>query len=106
MWHLNLAPAVGWGPDVVRRVEPLVLVGIGGHTRRDVVLVAHCAAGEMLARELSALTIEVLPLLLFDASIVLRPAHLAIVRNVAPNQVAPLRARARPSAHKRPVTTV
>jgi hypothetical protein len=59
----------------------------------------------MLAGELSALTIEVLPLLLSDATIVLRPGHLAIVRNVAPNQVAPLRARARPSAHKRPVHT-
>jgi hypothetical protein len=80
---------------VVRRVEPLGLVGLGDHTHCAVVLVAHYAAGEMLAGELSTLTIEVLPLLLFDATIVLRPARLAIVRNAALNQVAPLRARAR-----------
>ena len=44
--------------DVVRRVELLAIIGIGNHGRRAVVLVAHDAAREMLAGELTALEIE------------------------------------------------
>src|ERR1700720_148472 len=65
-------------------------------------LVAHHAAGEMLAGELPALEVERIAVAVVrriaehaDAAVVLRPAHLAIGRDVAPHQIAPLRAPGR-----------
>jgi hypothetical protein len=56
----------------------------------------------MLAGELPALEVERIAIAVVrripedaDATVVLRPAHLAIVRDVAPNEVAPLRAPGR-----------
>ena len=85
------------------------LIGVGDHGRRAVVLVAHHAAREMLAGELPALEIERIAVAVVrgcaehaDAAVVLRPSHLPIVRNVAPHQIAPLRAPRRPFGPQQP----
>src|SRR5215471_13842660 len=85
--------------DVVGRVEPLAIVGIGEHGCSAIVLVAYDPAGKMLAGELPALKVERITIAVVgrrpedaDATIVLHPSHLPIVRNVAPHQIAALRA--------------
>ena len=95
--------AVGMRHDVVWRVELLALIGVGDHGRRTVVLVACDAAREMLAGELPALEVERIAVAVVrgcaehaDAAVVLRPSHLPVIRNVAPYQIAPLRAPRRP----------
>src|SRR2546423_2452820 len=63
---------------------------------RPVQLVAHHAPGDMLARQLTALEIERVAVAVVgrrakhaDAAVVFDPAKLAVVRNVAPDEVAP-----------------
>ncbi len=104
--------------DVVGRVQPLALEAIGDHRDRAVVLVAHDAAGQVLARKLPALEVERVAVAVVrrhakdaHAAVVLEPAHLPVVRDVAPHQItsdaAPRRPlgpqRARPQALDRRV---
>ncbi len=90
------------GDDVIGRVELLAAKIVGEHGRRAVVLVAHHPAGEVLAGELAALKVERVAVGVVgrraehgDATVVLRPSHLPIVGNVAPQQIAALRAPGR-----------
>ena len=95
--------AVGMGHDVVGRVELLALERLGQHRRRAVELVAHDAPRQVLARELAALEVEGVAVAVVgrraedaDAAVVLDPAQLAIVGDVAPHEIAALRVPRRP----------
>src|SRR5437667_7525680 len=64
--------------------------------------ITHDAAGEMLAGELAALEIKRVAVRVVgrraehaDVTVVFRPSHLAIVGNVAPQEIATLRAPGR-----------
>ena len=89
--------------DVVRRVQALALIVVGDQRDGPVVLVAHHAAGEVLARQLAALKIERVAVAVVrrhaedrDAAVVLEPAHLPVVGNVAPDEITSLPAPRRP----------
>jgi hypothetical protein len=86
MWH-----------DVVRRIESLALVRVGDDRDRAIVLVPNDAPGQVLARELAALEVERVAVAVvrrhaehLHASVVLEPPQLPIVRDVAPDEIAPL----------------
>jgi hypothetical protein len=94
--------AIGVGDDVVGRVQLLAAEVISEHGHRAVVLVAHDSAGEMLAGELSALEVERVAVRVVgrraeygNATVVLRPSHLPIIGDVAPQQITALRAPGR-----------
>ena len=87
--------AVGMHDDVVRRVQALALKLLRDHGHGAVRLVAHDAASAMLAGQLAAFVIERVAVAVAgwiaehrDAAVVFDPAHLDVVRNVAPHQVA------------------
>jgi hypothetical protein len=74
------------------------------------VLVAHHAPGEVLAGELAALEVEGVAVAVVrraaehrDAAVVLEPAELTVVRDVAPHEVAPCPLHAGPSDQSAPV---
>jgi hypothetical protein len=86
------------GHDVVGRVELLALEGISQHGRRAIELVAHDTPRQVLARKLAALEVEGVAVAVVrraaedaDAAVVLDPAQLAIVGDVAPHEIAALR---------------
>src|SRR5207248_9424651 len=92
--------------NVVRRIERFVLPLVGQHSDGAVVLVADDAAVAMFTRELPAIEIERVAVAVAagvaeDAhvAILFEPAHLAVVRNVTPDQVT---AGAIPGATLRP----
>ena len=83
--------------DIVRRIEPLALIRIRDDGDRSVVLVSDDAAARVLARELTALMIERVAVAVArgltehgDLTIILEPPQLAVVRDVAPDQILPL----------------
>src|SRR5947199_6800133 len=85
--------------DVVRGVERLAVVLVRDDRHRAVVLVAHDAPGEVLARELAALEVEGVAVAVVrrsaedgDAAVVVEPAELPVVRDVTPHEVPALRA--------------
>src|SRR5438094_1476587 len=82
-----------------REVERVAVVLGRDERRRAVVLVANDAPGEVLARELTALEVEGVAVAVVrwsaehgDAAVVVEPAELAVVRDVAPHEVPALRA--------------
>ena len=82
---------------VVRGVEALAFVGVCEQGNGTVELVAHHAAGQMLAGELPPLVVEHVAVTVVrrhpehgDAAVVLDPAHLSAPWNIAPEQVASL----------------
>ena len=81
--------------DVVGRVQPLALEFVGDHGDGPGWLVAHHAAAAVLAGELPALEVERVAVAVAgrvaehgDAAVLLDPAHLDVVGDVAPHQVA------------------
>ena len=89
--------------DVVGRVQPLAVVHVGDQSDRAVVLVAHHASREVLARELAALEIKRVAIAVVrrhaehtHAAVVLEPAQLPVVGDVAPHEVATLTVPRRP----------
>src|SRR5262249_34666011 len=91
--------AVRMRDDVVRRVEVLAVVLVRDDRHRAVVLVTDDAPGQVLARELAALEVERVAVAVVrrstehgDATVVLEPAELPVVRDVAPHEVPALRA--------------
>src|SRR5207249_4797282 len=100
--------AVGMRDGVVWRVETLAVEGVGDHRHRAVVLVADDAPSQMLARDLPALEIEGIAVAVVgwraedaDLTVVVEPAQLAVVRDVAPHQVPALAAPGRPLGPQR-----
>ena len=94
--------------DVVRRVERLAVIAIGNHRHAAVVLVAHDAARQVLARQLPALNVERVAVGVVrwaakhaDVIVVLDPPHLPVVRDVTPDQISPLARPRRPFAPER-----
>ena len=94
--------------DVVRRIQPLALELVGDDRHRAVRLVAHDAAAAVLARELPAFVVERVAVAVAgriaerrDAAVVFDPAHLDVVRNVAPHQIAPDAVPGRPFGPQR-----
>ena len=88
---------------VVGRVEPLAVEHGRDDARRPVELVAHHAPGDVLAGELAALEVERVAVAVVrrraehaDVAVVLDPPELPVVRDVAPHQIAALRAPRRP----------
>ena len=84
--------------DIVGRVQLLAVEGVGQHRRRTVELVPHDAPCQVLARELASLEVERVAVAVVgraaehrDPAVVLDPAQLAVVGNVAPDEVAALR---------------
>src|SRR5438067_6016482 len=82
--------AIGMHDDVVRRVETFALELVGYYSHRAVVLIAGYAPRAMLAGELAAFVVEsvavavVRCLAIFaDVAILLEPAHLPVVGDVA-----------------------
>jgi len=80
---------------VVRRVERFPFEFGGEHGHRAVVFVAHQPAIAVLAGELTALVVEGIPVGVAggvtknaDVTVVFDPAHLNVVGNVAPKEVA------------------
>ncbi len=78
---------------VVRRVQPLALELRRDHAHRAVELVAHHAPHQVLAGDLPALEVEGVAVAVVrggaehaDVAVVLDPAHLPVVRDVAPDQ--------------------
>src|SRR5205814_1994941 len=91
--------AIGMHDDVVRRVETFALELVGYYSNRAVVLIAGYAPRAMLAGELAAFVVEsvavavVRCLAIFaDVAILLEPAHLPVVGDVAPDKVVALAA--------------
>src|SRR5207302_412175 len=91
--------AVGMRRDVVRRIEMPAVVRIGEDGNRAVVLVSHDAPGQMLAGDLASLEIERVAVAVVRRSaedahaiVVFEPAQLAVVRDVAPDEISPLAA--------------
>jgi hypothetical protein len=81
--------------DVVRRVELLAVPGIGQDSLRAVKLVADDAAVQMLAGDLAALGVEGVAVAVAgrisedgDVAVLVQPPKLAVVRDVAPDEVA------------------
>src|SRR5207247_3262859 len=88
--------------QVVRRVEAHPHVRIGDAGDGAVVLVPHDPAPGVFARNLTALKIERVSVTVVrrapehgDAAIVLQPAELPVVRDVAPDQILALTAPCR-----------
>ena len=86
--------AVGMHDDVVGRVQALALELFGDHGDRAVRLVADDAAAAVLARQLPAFEIERVAVAVAGriaehshAPVVFDPAHLDVVRNVAPHEI-------------------
>ena len=50
--------SIGMRSEIVGRIEPLAVIGIGDHRHRAVVFVAHHAPRQVLAAQLAALEIE------------------------------------------------
>src|ERR1019366_5747056 len=80
---------------VVRGIERLALPFLGDHRHAAIVFIAHYAPQTMLAGNLPALEIESVPVAVFrrcaesaGVAVLLQPAHLAVVGDVAPDQVA------------------
>src|SRR6185503_6259624 len=100
--------AVGVRHHVVRRIQRLAVESIREHGDGAVVLVAHDAAQQVLARDLPALEIERVAVAVVrrrakhrDAAIILEPAQLSVVRDVAPDEVAALARPRRPFGPQR-----
>ncbi len=94
---------VGVHHRVVRGVELLAVDLLGEHGRLAVVLVAHDLAGAMLAGDLAALVVERVPVAVprrvpvrRHAPVFFNPAHLHVVRDVAPHQVLAIAVPRRP----------
>src|SRR5712691_333147 len=88
--------AVGMHHDIVGRVEPLALELVRNHRDRAVVFVANHAPAPVLAGKLAALVVESVSVAVAGgiaehghAVVVFDPAHLYVVGNVAPHQIAP-----------------
>ena len=101
--------AVGMGHGVVGRVEPLALERVGDAPHRAVELVADHAPPQMLAGDLPPLEVEGVAVAVVrrqaedrHAAVVLDPAQLPVVRDVAPDQVAALSVPGRPLGPERP----
>ena len=82
--------------DVVRRVQALALKLLGDDRHRAVRLVAHDAPAAVLARELPPFVVERVAVAVArriaehrHAAVVFDPAHLHVVGDVAPHQIAP-----------------
>jgi hypothetical protein len=95
--------------DIVRRVERLALIGIGDHRHCTVVLPAHHAAVEVLARQLAALKIEGVAVAVIgrptehrDPPVVPDIAVLHIARDIAEDDVTALARPGRPFRPQRP----
>src|SRR5713101_1536529 len=95
--------------DVVWRVEAFAIVGIRDDGDRAVVLVADDTPGQVLAGELATLEIEGIAVAIVrrtsedgDAAVVLAPAQLTVVGDVAPHEIAPLAAPGWPFRPERP----
>src|SRR5689334_12195620 len=80
----------------------LALVGVGNHGDGAIVLIAHETPPAMLARDLAALMIEGVAVAVVrrrtehgDAAIVLDVAELAVIGDIAPDEIAALRAPGR-----------
>src|SRR5262249_38217958 len=89
--------AVGMGHHVVWRVELLAVERIGQHGGRAVELIAHDTARQVFARKLPALEVEGVAVAIVrraaeeaHPSVILEPAQLAVVGDVAPYKVATL----------------
>jgi hypothetical protein len=94
--------AVGVRDSIVRRIEALAVEGVGDHRDRAVVLIADDASRQMLAGDLPALEIKSVAVAVVgrgaenaDLSVVVEPAQLAIVRDVAPHDITTLAAPGR-----------
>src|SRR5690242_20845923 len=81
--------------DIVGRIQPLAFKFIGDHGYGPGIFVARDAASAMLAGKLAALKIEGVAVAISrgtaehaDAIVLFPPAHLHVIRNVAPHQVA------------------
>lgn len=88
--------AVGMDNNVVWSVKWLVILFVCEGGDAAVVFVANDAAGIVLAGELTSFEIEGVTIAVVgrsaknaDMIVLVEPAHLAIVRNVAPDQVTP-----------------
>src|SRR5262245_46139218 len=95
--------AVRMRHDVVGGVEPLAVVLVRDQRDRSIVLVADHASGQVLARELAALEVESVAVAVVrrapedrHVTVVLEPAQLPIVGDVAPHQIPPLAVPGRP----------
>jgi hypothetical protein len=80
--------------DVIGRIQKLPLPLISEHGGLAVMLVPHDAAAAVLAGELAALVIESIAVAVMsrlaevaDVAVLFEPAQLAVVGNVAPDQV-------------------
>ena len=87
--------AVGMRDHVIGRVQLLPVVLVGDDGGRAVELVAHDAARQVLARNLAALEVERIAVAVVrrvaehgDAVVVLEPAHLHVVADVAEHEIA------------------
>src|SRR5712671_6347974 len=90
------------GRDVVWRIEVLALPALGDHADRAVMLVANHTPAAMLARDLSSLMIERVAVAVVrwlaehrDAPVIFDVAQLAIIGDVAPDEIASLGAPGR-----------
>ena len=103
-------PPSGWTTRVVGGVERLALELVGQHGDAAVVLVADHAAVAVLAGDLPALVVERVAVAVAgrvaedaDVAVLLQPAQLDVVGDVAPEQVRPTPFQAGPSAQSMPV---
>jgi hypothetical protein len=100
--------AVRVGGNVVRRIQTLAFERLRERRHRSVVLVAHDAAHQVLARNLTALEVERVAVGVVrrrskhrHALVVLEPAHLPVAGDVAPDEEAALAAPRRPLGPQR-----
>ena len=80
--------------DVVRRIQSLSLKFVGDDRHRPVRFISHHAAAAVLAGELASFEIERVAVAVAgriaedgDAAVFFDPAHLDVVRDIAPHQV-------------------
>ena len=95
--------AVGMDDDVVRRVQAPALETVRDDRHRAGVLVARHAPAAVLAGDLAPFVVERVAVAVAgraaedaDVAVLLQPAHLAVVRDVAPDQVASAAVPGRP----------
>src|SRR5438132_1604812 len=101
--------AVGMNRNVVRRIQPFSFELIRNNGDRSIRLVAHHAPSAVFARKLPALVVEGVAVAVAgripkyrDASIILDPSHLHVVRDITPNQISADTIPCRPFGPQRP----
>src|SRR5437870_13375991 len=101
--------AVGMNRNVVRRIQPFSFELIRNNGNRSIRLVAYHAPSAVFARKLPALVVEGVAVAVAgripkyrDASIILDPSHLHVVRDIAPNQISADTIPCRPFGPQRP----